>query len=295
MTNIISLESVSKVKVFGGNVETYKHASSSTNCDMIFSVFIPETNIKVPALFFLSGLTCTHENFIQKAGALKLAAKLGIALICPDTSPRGCGIEGEEEDWDFGVGAGFYLDATQPKWSKNYNMYSYITKELPIIIQSTFANTIDSDRCSIMGHSMGGHGALVCALRNPGMYKSVSAFAPIVNPIKCPWGIKAFTNYLGPDQSAWKQYDACELISAAGVGNETSLLNIKVDVGEADKFLPTQLFTDHLQDALSKSSSKNSIKLEYARHEGYDHSYFFVQTFVDAHLEFHGKYLATQQ
>lgn len=274
---------LSNARCFGGFVKKFEHASTSTNTPMKFSVFLPPQaeHGKVPALYWLSGLTCTEDNFIQKAGACKAAAEHGIALICPDTSPRGANIEGEEDGWDFGTGAGFYVNATEEKWSKNYNMFDYVTKELVGLCEGELPLT--SVR-SISGHSMGGHGALVCFLKNPGAYTSVSAFAPICNPINCPWGVKAFGGYLGSDKSSWKSWDATELI-----GEHKGEANVLIDQGTEDGFYKDkQLLTENFSAAASKNSSVNAtVRLQ----EGYDHSYWFIQTFMEDHISFHSKFL----
>ena len=204
------MKKISSTKSFDGNVEVYEHSSTSTNCDMKFSIYLPPQakTAKVPLLLWLSGLTCTEENFMVKSGCQKWAADYGIALLAPDTSPRGEKVPDDKESWDFGSGAGFYVNATQEPWSKNYKMYDYVTKELPKLV---FDNCpVDPNRISISGHSMGGHGAITCALKNPGAYKSVSAFSPIVSPISCPWGEKAFGRYLGSNRDTWKEYDSIE-------------------------------------------------------------------------------------
>ena len=281
-----ALEKKSSTKCFDGNVEMYSHGSSETNTNMAFSVFLPhkaETQ-KCPVLYWLSGLTCTEQNFITKAGAQRVAAELGLILVCPDTSPRGCNIEGEDDSWDFGSGAGFYVDATEEKWKTNYRMYSYVTKELPTLIENNFP--VLPDRRSIFGHSMGGHGALICALKNPGFYKSVSAFSPICNPINCPWGEKAFTGYLGDNKEVWKQYDACELSSSYSGPK----LVIFSDQGAEDGFLKQkQLLPDNL---VASCARNENVHLISRLHPGYDHSYYFIATFVEEHLRFHGKILS---
>ncbi|CAO3647002.1 unnamed protein product [Cunninghamella blakesleeana] len=281
----MSLNELSRNKVFGGNLIKYEHGSNELECNMKFNIFLPKEaqHHSVPAIYFLSGLTCTEDNFIQKSGAIAEAAKHGIALIAPDTSPRGVSIEGDNDSWDFGTGAGFYLDATAPKWDKHYRMYSYITKELPTLINDQLP--IDGSRVSIMGHSMGGHGALTIYIKNPTEYKTVSAFSPIANPINCPWGKKAFSGYLGDDQEQWKKYDTVELLK------EYKNLNVDVlvDVGTADNFLERELKIDTLKqtvDALGYSSKWN---IRYQ--EGYDHSYFFISTFIADHIQHHVKYL----
>ncbi|KAM7298685.1 putative esterase D [Ixodes scapularis] len=246
---------------------------------MKFAIFLPPKSeaAPVPLLYWLSGLTCTEQNFIQKAGAQKYASELSLAIVCPDTSPRGCNIEGEEDSWDLGTGAGFYVDATQGKWKENYKMYSYVTKELPSLMENF---PVDTKRQGIFGHSMGGHGALTCALKNPGMYKSVSAFAPICNPVDCPWGKKAFSNYLGDDQKAWEEHDATCLVQKYR-GPPLMLL---VDQGTEDGFLKDQQL---LPERLLEASQKNGVGITLRMQEGYDHSYFFIATFIEDHLKHH--------
>lgn len=233
-------------------------------------------------IYYLSGLTCTDDNFITKAGAQRVAAELGVAIIAPDTSPRGAGIEGEEDGWDFGTGAGFYVNATEPKWSKNYRMYDYVTQELPFLVHENFP--VDKTKMSVFGHSMGGHGALICALKNPGMYKSCSAFSPICNPIHCPWGEKAFSGYLGTDRNTWKAYDATELCRAYN-GPKIPIL---CDQGLADDFYPKQLLSQHLVEA---SVGNDKVDLSFRFHGDYDHSYYFISTFMEDHLRFHASRL----
>eukprot|EP00128_Syssomonas_multiformis_P018264 Colp12_sorted_trinity150504_noHs@31961 len=278
------IQEVSSAKCFGGYVKQYKHRSNVLNCDMSFVVYVPpqaETE-QVPVLYFLSGLTCTDQNFITKAGAQQAAAELGIMLVCPDTSPRGVPIEGDSESWDFGVGAGFYVDATEEKWKTNYNMYSYVVDELPLLIIKNFSAS--PDRQSIFGHSMGGHGALICALKNPGLYKSASAFAPISNPINCPWGKKAFSGYLGSDAKAWEEYDATCLVAKYDGPN----FNILIDQGTSDKFyIEKQLLPENLIAACKGSSVSAVLRLQ----EGYDHGYYFIASFVAEHIKFHARYL----
>lgn len=276
-----TLTEISANKSFGGWLKRYKHQSTSLNCEMIFAVYLPpqtETQ-KVPVLWWLSGLTCTDENFMQKAGAQRIAAELGIAIICPDTSPRGLDLPGEHDSYDFGSGAGFYVNATQQPWSTNYRMYDYVTQELPALVM---ANLPLNGRESISGHSMGGHGALVMALRQPDRYASVSAFAPIVNPSNCPWGQKALSGYLGDQRSTWAKYDACELIAT-----RQSQQELFVDQGEADNFKTEQLKPELLQAACDATGHP----LIYRSHAGYDHSYFFIATFIEEHLRYHSKYL----
>ncbi|KAJ3053204.1 hypothetical protein HK097_004800 [Rhizophlyctis rosea] len=278
-----ALKQLSQNKCFGGLVTKYVHQSAVLGCEMKFQVFIPHqqsSTTKFPGLYFLSGLTCTEDNFIQKAGAQRKAAQLGIALIAPDTSPRGLNIKGEDDSWDFGTGAGFYVNATESKW-KNYQMYSYVTQELPKLVNENLP--IDPSRISISGHSMGGHGALICALKNPTLYKSVSAFAPISNPTDCPWGIKAFTGYLGAsNKHLWEQYDASILLGKY----DGPVLDVLVEVGDKDQWLEEQLKVHKLTD---KKNEK--VKLEVRWQEGYDHSYFFIQSFVEDHIAFHAKHL----
>ncbi|KNC97112.1 S-formylglutathione hydrolase [Spizellomyces punctatus DAOM BR117] len=285
----VALKELSRSKCFAGHVIKYSHPSRLLGCDMKFSMFLPESKPlekreqKLPVLYFLSGLTCTEDNFMQKAGAQRKAAQEGIILVAPDTSPRGLGIEGEDDSWDLGTGAGFYVDATTEKW-KQYKMYSYITEELPGIINQSFP--VDTTRVSIAGHSMGGHGALVIGLKNPDKYRSISAFSPIANPTDCPWGVKAFSAYLGPDKDAWKAYDASELIANYSGPSK----KILVDQGKADQFLEEQLKVERLTKA-KNDSGKNVLDLSLRLHDGYDHSYYFISTFIEEHLEFHAKQL----
>ncbi len=259
----------------------YAHKSIVLDCDMKLSVFVPDRNDphqKLSAIFFLSGLTCNEDNFITKAGAIKRAAEKDCILICPDTSPRGLNIDGDSDAWDFGVGAGFYLNATNPKW-KNYQMYSYITEELYELVLKHLP--VDPQRISIFGHSMGGHGALTIALKNPEKFRSVSAFAPIVNPIDCPWGQKAFFGYLDPEnKEEWKQYDTIELMKTYK-GRKMAML---VDQGSSDSFLENQLKSQRMERIASEN---DRFELTYRLQEGYDHSYWFIQTFVDDHIDFH--------
>jgi len=274
--------------MFGGLVKQLTHDSLTTKTPMNFSVYLPPqaSQTEVPALYWLSGLTCTDENFLTKAGAQKKAAELGIALIMPDTSPRGAGVDGEDDAYDFGSGAGFYCDAVNGPWKENYNMYSYVTKELPAVITESFP-MISAENQGIFGHSMGGHGALVCALRNPGKYRSVSAFAPISNPMQCPWGKKAFEGYLGAeDVDLWKQYDATELARKY----DGAPLNILVDQGKDDTFyVDKQLLPENLRAACEGTSGRLSLDLRLQ--DGYDHSYYFIATFMDDHLDHHAKSL----
>lgn len=262
------------------------------NCDMNFTVYFPPaaTTSKVPVMYYLSGLTCTDENFIQKSGAQKRASELGIALVAPDTSPRGYPtIPGDSDSWDFGLGAGFYLNATTEKWCEHYRMYDYVVSELPALLKEQFGDQLDTERASICGHSMGGHGAITMALKNPGSYKSVSAFSPICNPVNVPWGEKAFTGYLGEDRSTWKQYDSCELMRAsAGSQAVKASLPMLVDQGTADNFLDNQLKPETLEAAAKEVNYPLTLRMQ----DGYDHSYFFISTFISDHLDFHAKALA---
>lgn len=269
---------------FDGTVSFYSHVSSQTKTKMNFSIFFPDEKINsnVPGLIYLAGLTCTDETFITKAGALKYASEHGMALICPDTSPRDAGVDGEDKDWDFGTGAGFYLDAEKEPWAQNYRMYSYITKELICIMDNEF--DIDVKKIGIFGHSMGGHGALTIFLKNQDIFKSVSAFAPICNPMKCPWGKKAFTNYLGTEIEKWKSYDACHLVTK----NPTSV-EILVDQGLSDAFLKEQLYPHKFLEACKSAN----VNLKFRQHEGYDHGYYFISTFMADHVEHHAKILNT--
>ena len=276
------LELISEHGCFGGAQRFYRHASSVIGLPMRFSVFMPpqaRDGREVPALFYLAGLTCTEETFMIKGGAQWLAAEHGVALIAPDTSPRGAGVPGETDAWDFGVGAGFYLDATQAPWSTHYRMYSYIVDELYGLVSASLP--IDAGRIGIFGHSMGGHGALTLALRNPDKFRSVSAFAPIAAPMHCPWGEKAFTGYLGSDRQAWRQYDASELIAQAG--RAVFPEGILVDQGLNDQFLEAQLHPDIFERACRDAGQPLNLR----RHNGYDHGYYFIQTFMADHLTHH--------
>jgi S-formylglutathione hydrolase len=267
----------SEQRCHGGTIGYYSHASSSTGTEMRFAVYLPpgaETG-RLPVLYYLAGLTCTEETFVIKAGALPLAAAAGIILVAPDTSPRGVELPGDREHWDFGVGAGFYVDATESPWAKHYRMYSYVVDELPAIIEARFPA---SARRGIFGHSMGGHGALVIALRNPARYQSVSAFAPIANPMAVPWGQKAFGGYLGPDRTRWEAYDASVLLGRAPGDCE-----ILVDQGMSDQFLERELHPEALEAAARASGGRVTVR----RHPGYDHSYWFIHTFIADHLAWH--------
>jgi S-formylglutathione hydrolase len=277
------ISAVSRSKCFGGVQGVYSHASRETGCAMRFGVFLPPQaqGARVPVLYWLSGLTCTEENFIVKAGAQRVAAELGLALVVPDTSPRGLKIPGDDAAYDFGVGAGFYVDATREPWARNYRMYSYVTSELPALVAGEFP--LDAARAGIFGHSMGGHGALTIALKNPGRYQSVSAFAPISSPMRVPWGEKALTGYLGAERAAWREYDATALIEDRGWRGPPLL----VDQGSADQFLVTQLKPQLLAEACRRAGVALQLRLQ----EGYDHSYYFIATFIEDHLRFHARRL----
>lgn len=270
---------------FGGQQQQFEHDSQVLNCKMRFSIFLPpqalESN-KVPVVYWLSGLTCTDENFVQKAGAQRMAAELGIAIVAPDTSPRG-GDVADDDAYDLGKGAGFYLNATQEPWAKHYQMYDYIAYELPALIEAHFPVT---DKRAISGHSMGGHGALTIGLRNAPRFKSISAFSPIVSPLHCPWGHKALTAYLGDDQALWVKYDAVELMKKIKDGT-SHLPPIKISQGLADNFLEEQLKPHLLENAANEVKYPFEINV----HSGYDHSYFFIASFIDEHLRFHAQYL----
>ena len=276
------LKNTSQNRSFGGWHKQYTHTSAVLGCDMRFAIYLPPqaATQSVPVLYWLSGLTCTDENFMQKAGAHRVAAELGIALVAPDTSPRGEGVANDAA-YDLGQGAGFYLNATQQPWAKHYQMEDYVLNELPELIESIFPVT---DKRAISGHSMGGHGALTLALKNPERFTSVSAFSPIVNPLNVPWGEKAFTAYLGDNREAWKAYDSCELIRQAKVH-----LPMLIDQGEGDNFLAEQLKPESLVAAAKEAG----YPLELRMQEGYDHSYYFIASFIDEHLKFHQSFLIT--
>ena len=276
----MALDVVSQARSFGGTQFVYRHASAETGTDMRFSAYLPPQGERgrVPVVWFLSGLTCTEENFTVKAGAQRVAAELGLLVIAPDTSPRGEGVPDDPEGaYDFGLGAGFYVDATEAPWSRHYRMRSYIERELPALVEA--ALPADMARQGITGHSMGGHGALTIALRNPGRFASVSAFAPIASPMNCPWGEKALGGYLGPDRGAWRPYDACALIA-----DGARLPDLLVDQGTADTFLDNQLKPELLEQACAEAG----IPLTLRRQEGYDHSYYFIASFMEDHLRWHG-------
>ncbi len=286
VTNMTSNDSYTiqdKTKVFGGLQLAVAHPSPACHCDMRFSIYLPpmEKGRKVPVLYWLSGLTCNDENFLVKAGAQRHAAGHGIAIVCPDTSPRGEGVpDAPGNAWDLGLGAGFYVNATQAPWSTHYRMYDYVTRELPEFVERHFP--IEPDCRAIAGHSMGGHGALTIALKNPGRYRSVSAFAPICAPSQCPWGEKAFTAYLGDDRARWREYDSCALIPAA-----RERLPLLVDQGEADAFLREQLMPERLEAACKDAGHPLTLRMQ----PGYDHSYYFIATFIGDHFEHHARAL----
>jgi len=274
-----TLSPVSQSLSFGGVQAVYAHDARETRCRMRFGLFLPPHADagRVPVLYWLSGLTCTEENFIAKAGAQRVAAELGLAIVVPDTSPRGLGFQGEADAYDFGLGAGFYVDATRAPWSDGYRMYSYVTDELPAYVAAHFP--VDPERTGIFGHSMGGHGALVIAIRNRDRYRSVSAFAPIVSPMRCPWGEKALAGYLGDDRGAWRAYDATALIEDRGYPARAIL----VDQGTRDPFLERELKPQLLAEACERAG----VALDLRMRDGYDHSYYFIATFIDEHLRFH--------
>jgi S-formylglutathione hydrolase len=276
-----AFEVISQHSSFGGVVGFYRHDAATTACSMRFSVFTPPQAEKgrVPVLYYLAGLTCTEETFMMKAGAQRIAAELGLMLVAPDTSPRGVKVPGDTDGWDFGVAAGFYVDATQEPWSRHYRMYSYVSDELPKLIDAGFAT--DRERVGIFGHSMGGHGALTIGLKNPDRYRSISAFAPIAAPKSCPWGVKAFSGYLGAEQGKWNAYDGTELV--AQVQDAARRPAILIDQGASDQFLKEQLHP-HLFEAAAKKVGY-PVTLRYQT--GYDHSYYFISTFMEDHLRHH--------
>ena len=276
------MKTISEHNSFGGVQGYYSHASKEIGLEMRFAVYQPPQAAfaKLPVLYYLAGLTCTEDTFVIKAAAQRVAAELGLILVSPDTSPRGANIPGDADSWDFGVGASFYVDATSEPWSKHYRMFSYVTCELPALIAEKFP--VDATRQGIFGHSMGGHGALVCALRNPGQYKSLSAFAPIAAPMRCPWGKKAFKGYLGDDLETWREYDASELVKRAPFPQ-----TILVDQGLADKFLVDQLYPEVFEAACRDAGQRLTLR----RQEGYDHGYFFISTFMEDHLRHHAAQL----
>jgi len=276
------MKQIESIKEFGGWLNRYEHQSASCHCTMTFSVYLPPqaATEKVPAIYWLSGLTCSDDNFRTKAGAQRYAAEFGLALIMPDTSPRGDDVADEPDRYDLGKGAGFYVNATQAPWSTHYQMYDYVTAELPALIEAHFP--VLSGIKSISGHSMGGHGALICALKEKDAYRSVSAFSPICHPVKCPWGEGCFGAYLGDDKEQWKAYDATELIKAGH-----SAIPVLIDQGTNDEFLAEQLFPQDLQAAYEEQGRSVTLRMQ----EGYDHSYHFVATFIGEHLAYHAKAL----
>lgn len=279
----MTIETVSTNKAFGGVQGVYKHASSSTGTDMTFSVYVPphEEGTKLPVVWYLSGLTCTHANVTEKGEFRAACAELGLIFVAPDTSPRGEGVPDDAEGaYDFGLGAGFYVNATEAPFNQHYHMRDYIEKELPALIAEHFP--ADMTRQAITGHSMGGHGALTIALRNPGTFKSVSAFSPIVSPLNCPWGEKALTGYIGADKSAWREYDACALIE-----DGARVPDILVDQGTGDNFLEKELKTHLLEQACKTAGQPATIRMQ----DGYDHSYYFISTFMAEHLKWHAERL----
>lgn len=277
------MEQIGENRSFGGRQLRFTHTSRTLNCDMNFSVYLPPAaeHGEVPVLYWLSGLTCTDENFVTKAGAQHYAARHGVAIVAPDTSPRGEGVPDDPEGaYDFGLGAGFYVNAVQEPWANHYQMYDYVATELPALVAAQ--PSIDAERAGIFGHSMGGHGALTIALKNPQNYRSVSAFSPICSPLNCPWGEKALGHYIGGDREAWKQYDSTELVRIA-----QQRLPILVDQGAADDFLHEQLKTELLQQASAEADYPITVRMQ----PGYDHSYFFISSFIGEHIDFHMQHL----
>lgn len=276
-----AIKEVSRTRVFGGDQLRLQHHSETLACEMVFSIFLPPqaaSNL-VPALYWLSGLTCSDENFFQKAGAQRLAAELGMAIVCPDTSPRGTELPGEHDDWDFGSGAGFYINATEAPWAAHYHMYDYVTHELPGLVESHLPLT---NQRSVSGHSMGGHGALMCALKDPYLYASASAFSPICHPSETPWGVKAFSQYLGEDRNNWQQWDATQLVCTV-----EKQLPILIDQGTEDEYIGEELRTGSLEQATICTHHPLEVRMQ----QGYDHSYHFIATFIDDHLRYHARAL----
>ncbi|XP_016968827.2 S-formylglutathione hydrolase isoform X1 [Drosophila rhopaloa] len=286
MTENMTLEQVSTAKCYEGEQRVYRHRSGTLDCDMTFGVFLPPAALEgkpCPVLFFLSGLTCSHENFIQKSGFQAHAAKHNLIVVNPDTSPRGVEIAGQDDAYDFGSGAGFYVDAKEEPWSKHYKMYSYVTQELVDVVNANLP--VVPGRRGIFGHSMGGHGALICALKNPGLYQSVSAFAPIANPTECPWGQKALAGYLGSNTADWALWDATHLVSQY----ESTPQELFIDQGASDNFLAAkQLLPENL---LAAADGNDHIQTIYKQREGYDHSYFYIATFIGEHIAYHAALL----
>lgn len=282
----MALTEKSRNQSFGGTTRFYSHPSESCACDMNFAVYVPPQakDKPVPVLYYLSGLTCTEKNVIEKANAQRYAAEYGLMLIAPDTSPRGVNLPGEDDSWDFGSGAGFYVNATEQPWAKHYQMYDYITVELPALIQQTFA--VSGTRAGIMGHSMGGHGALICGLKNPDKYASISAFAPIAAPSQCAWGKKAFTGYLGADKNSWADYDATELMKQGHKSDEMIL----IDQGNADQFLSERQL---LPEEFAAACIQNGQSLTLRHQPNYDHSYYFIATFMEDHIRHHAEALSS--
>ena len=278
------MECIQEVRTFGGTQRVFRHASSSTRCDMEFAVFdpAPKSSSLRPTLFYLSGLTCTWANVAEKGGAQRYAAEHGIMLVMPDTSPRGLALPGEDDDYDFGSGAGFYLNATQAPWSSHYRMFDYVSQELPGIVTTELQG--DPKRLGVMGHSMGGHGALICALKNPDVFRSCSAFAPISNPVNCPWGEKAFSGYLGLDRPEWENWDACVLVAQSDFRGM-----VLVDQGDADNFLDEQLKPQALRSAFENAGQKLELRMQ----SGYDHSYYFIASFIGDHIAHHARQLGS--
>jgi S-formylglutathione hydrolase len=279
----VTIETVGTNKSFGGTQGVYRHRSAATGTEMTFAVFVPEhaPGARLPVLWYLSGLTCTHANVMEKGEYRRACAEHGVVFVAPDTSPRGEGVP-DADGYDFGQGAGFYVDATQEPWRANFRMRSYVEDELPELLAAQFP--VDMDRQGITGHSMGGHGALTISLRNPGRFRSTSAFSPIVSPMQCPWGEKALGGYLGDDRAAWREYDACALIE-----DGARLPGLLVDQGTADNFLDEQLKTHLLDEACRNVDMAATIRLQ----EGYDHSYFFISTFMAEHVAWHAERLKT--
>ncbi len=276
------MQTVSETKIYGGTQGFYSHTAKSTQCEMQFSVFVPAGEGPFPVVWYLSGLTCTAENATTKAGFQRVAAELGLIVVCPDTSPRGDSVP-DDDAYDFGQGAGFYVNATEAPWSEHFHMYDYIVSELPRVIAANFP--VDENRQAITGHSMGGHGALTIGFRNPDRYASMSAFSPIVSPMNCPWGEKALGGYMGPDKTKWADHDACAL--AKKVTRQFD--DILVDQGTADNFLEGQLKPHLFEQACSEAGQKLTLRMR----PGYDHSYYFIASFIEDHLRFHAARLGT--